>query len=41
MLLYLINVLFQALDLAVMLMEMGEKAVITVDAKYAYGSRGR
>ncbi|XP_059922315.1 peptidyl-prolyl cis-trans isomerase FKBP8 [Gadus macrocephalus] len=30
----------QALDLAVMLMEMGEKAVITVDAKYAYGSRG-
>lgn len=30
----------QALDLAVQLMEMGEKAIVQVDAKYAYGSRG-
>ncbi|CAL8253866.1 unnamed protein product [Merluccius merluccius] len=30
----------QALDLAVQLMEMGEKALIQVHAKYAYGSRG-
>ncbi|CAL8308870.1 unnamed protein product [Lota lota] len=30
----------QALDLAVQLMEMGEKALIQVDAKYAYGSCG-
>lgn len=32
---------FQALDLSVMLMEMGEKALIHTDAKYAYGTRGR
>lgn len=32
---------FQALDLTVMLMEMGEKALIHTDAKYAYGPRGR
>ncbi|XP_030583250.1 peptidyl-prolyl cis-trans isomerase FKBP8 [Archocentrus centrarchus] len=30
----------QALDLAVQLMEMGEKALIQTDAKYAYGARG-
>ncbi|XP_031174018.1 peptidyl-prolyl cis-trans isomerase FKBP8 [Sander lucioperca] len=30
----------QALDLTVQLMEMGEKALIQADAKYAYGSRG-
>ncbi|KAK2835674.1 hypothetical protein Q5P01_016158 [Channa striata] len=30
----------QALDLTVMLMEMGEKAVIQTDPKYAYGDRG-
>lgn len=32
---------FQALDLTVQLMEMGEKALIQADAKYAYGTRGR
>lgn len=32
---------FQALDLTVQLMEMGEKALIQTDAKYAYGTRGR
>ena len=32
---------FQALDLAVQLMEMGEKALVEADAKYAYGSVGR
>ncbi|XP_044056373.1 peptidyl-prolyl cis-trans isomerase FKBP8 [Siniperca chuatsi] len=31
---------FQALDLTVQLMEMGEKALIQTDAKYAYGARG-
>ncbi|XP_019936960.1 peptidyl-prolyl cis-trans isomerase FKBP8 [Paralichthys olivaceus] len=31
---------FQALDLTVQLMEMGEKALIHTDAKYAYGTRG-
>lgn len=31
---------FQALDLSVQLMEMGEKALIQTDAKYAYGARG-
>ncbi|XP_047199085.1 peptidyl-prolyl cis-trans isomerase FKBP8 [Hippoglossus stenolepis] len=31
---------FQALDLTVQLMEMGEKALIQTDAKYAYGPRG-
>lgn len=31
----------QALDLTVQLMEMGEKALIQTDSKYAYGSRGR
>ncbi|KAM9848728.1 peptidyl-prolyl cis-trans isomerase FKBP8 [Aulostomus maculatus] len=30
----------QALDLTVQLMEMGEKALIQTDAKYAYGARG-
>ncbi|XP_075943814.1 peptidyl-prolyl cis-trans isomerase FKBP8 isoform X1 [Anarhichas minor] len=30
----------QALDLTVQLMEMGEKALVQVDAKYAYGVRG-
>ncbi|XP_041862650.1 peptidyl-prolyl cis-trans isomerase FKBP8 [Melanotaenia boesemani] len=30
----------QALDLTVQLMEMGEKALIQTDAKYAYGTRG-
>ncbi|XP_062412424.1 peptidyl-prolyl cis-trans isomerase FKBP8 [Sardina pilchardus] len=30
----------QALDLAVQLMEMGEKALVEADAKYAYGSVG-
>ncbi|XP_040926287.1 peptidyl-prolyl cis-trans isomerase FKBP8 isoform X2 [Betta splendens] len=30
----------QALDLSVMLMERGEKALIHCDAKYAYGARG-
>ncbi|XP_034036108.1 peptidyl-prolyl cis-trans isomerase FKBP8 [Thalassophryne amazonica] len=30
----------QALDLAVQLMEMGERALIHTDAKYAYGERG-
>lgn len=30
----------QALDLTVQLMEMGEKALIQADAKYAYGTRG-
>lgn len=30
----------QALDLTVQLMEMGEKALIQADAKYAYGARG-
>ncbi|KAK5870107.1 hypothetical protein PBY51_024768 [Eleginops maclovinus] len=30
----------QALDLTVMLMEMGEKALVQADAKYAYGERG-
>ncbi|XP_038134977.1 peptidyl-prolyl cis-trans isomerase FKBP8 isoform X2 [Cyprinodon tularosa] len=30
----------QALDLTVQLMEMGEKALIHTDAKYAYGARG-
>ncbi|XP_077462579.1 peptidyl-prolyl cis-trans isomerase FKBP8 [Stigmatopora argus] len=30
----------QALDLAVLLMELGEKAVIQTAAKYAYGTRG-
>lgn len=30
----------QALDLTVQLMEMGEKALIETDAKYAYGARG-
>ncbi|XP_057696414.1 peptidyl-prolyl cis-trans isomerase FKBP8 [Corythoichthys intestinalis] len=30
----------QALDLAVLLMEMGEKALIQTAAKYAYGTRG-
>ncbi|KAM4548734.1 peptidyl-prolyl cis-trans isomerase FKBP8 [Odontesthes bonariensis] len=30
----------QALDLTVQLMEMGEKALIRTDAKYAYGARG-
>ncbi|XP_054646890.1 peptidyl-prolyl cis-trans isomerase FKBP8 [Dunckerocampus dactyliophorus] len=30
----------QALDLTVQLMEMGEKALIVTDAKYAYGTRG-
>ncbi|XP_053286740.1 peptidyl-prolyl cis-trans isomerase FKBP8 [Pleuronectes platessa] len=32
---------FQALDLTVQLMEMGEKALIQTDGKYAYGPRGR
>lgn len=32
---------FQALDLTVQLMEMGELALIESDAKYAYGARGR
>lgn len=32
---------FQALDLTVQLMEMGEKALIQADAKYAYGAQGR
>lgn len=32
---------FQALDLTVQLMEMGEKALIQADAKYAYGVQGR
>lgn len=31
---------FQALDLTVQLMEMGEKALVQTDAKYAYGVRG-
>ncbi|XP_038572082.1 peptidyl-prolyl cis-trans isomerase FKBP8 isoform X2 [Micropterus salmoides] len=31
---------FQALDLTVQLMEMGEKALIQTGAKYAYGARG-
>ncbi|KAE8294288.1 Peptidyl-prolyl cis-trans isomerase FKBP8 [Larimichthys crocea] len=30
----------QALDLTVQLMEMGEKALVQTDAKYAYGARG-
>ncbi|KAM7410145.1 hypothetical protein PAMA_001540 [Pampus argenteus] len=30
----------QALDLTVQLMELGEKALIQTDAKYAYGARG-
>ncbi|XP_077572443.1 peptidyl-prolyl cis-trans isomerase FKBP8 [Stigmatopora nigra] len=30
----------QALDLAVLLMELGEKAVVQTAAKYAYGTRG-
>ncbi|XP_037530702.1 peptidyl-prolyl cis-trans isomerase FKBP8 [Nematolebias whitei] len=30
----------QALDLTVQLMEMGEKALIQTDSKYAYGARG-
>ncbi|KAI4828685.1 hypothetical protein KUCAC02_022764 [Chaenocephalus aceratus] len=30
----------QALDLTVMLMEMGEKALVQANAKYAYGERG-
>ena len=29
------------MDLTVQLMEMGEKALIQTDAKYAYGPRGR
>ena len=32
---------FQAVDLTVQLMEMGEKAAIQTDAKYAYGTLGR
>lgn len=32
---------FQAVDLTVQLMEIGEKAVIQTDAKYAYGTLGR
>lgn len=32
---------FQALDLTVQLMELGEKALIQSDPKYAYGDRGR
>lgn len=32
---------FQAVDLTVQLMEMGEKAIIQTDAKYAYGTLGR
>lgn len=32
---------FQALDLTVQLMEMGEKALIEAGAKYAYGALGR
>ena len=32
---------FQSLDLTVQLMELGEKAVIQADAKYAYGTLGR
>lgn len=35
------HVLFQALDLTVQLMEMGEKALIEARAKYAYGALGR
>lgn len=30
----------QALDLTVQLMELGEKAIVLTDAKYAYGSQG-
>lgn len=32
---------FQALDLTVQLMALGEEALIQTDAKYAYGARGR
>lgn len=35
------RICFQAVDLTVQLMEMGEKAVIQTDAKYAYGALGR
>lgn len=38
---YSMKLFFQALDLTVMLMEMGEKALVQANAKYAYGERGR